>query len=189
MYKLVTSIKHVIHTRTRTQLYLGAGLNLIGSIFRYLSTIHPIVCSTVFDKAGFTVAMIGQFLTACAQPFMLYAPTKLASFWFGPKERAICTNFASIGTCMYIHLHCMKQCCVLLLYYIYTRYIHATYNTANPIGLAIAQLASPYIVTSADKLPMMVSTHHRSPTIIINISTSTPHSCGYIQYLLEWQLF
>ena len=80
-----------------SQLYLGAGLNLLGSVLRYLSTLDPIVCSSVFSRSGFTVAMIGQFLTACAQPFLLYSPTKLASFWFGPKERAICTNFASIG--------------------------------------------------------------------------------------------
>ncbi|CAI8041264.1 Solute carrier family 49 member A3, partial [Geodia barretti] len=118
-----------------SQLYLGAGLNLLGSVLRYLSTLDPIVCSSVFSRSGFTVAMIGQFLTACAQPFLLYSPTKLASFWFGPKERAICTNFASI---------------------------------ANPIGLAVAQLASPYIVTSTERIPMMVrySSSFFSPSLI-----------------------
>ena len=44
------------------------------------------------------VAMIGQTITVFAQPFLLYAPTKLAAFWFGPKERAICTTVATIGT-------------------------------------------------------------------------------------------
>ena len=43
------------------------------------------------------VAMIGQAMSAFAQPFLLYAPTKLASFWFGPKERAICTSIATLG--------------------------------------------------------------------------------------------
>ena len=43
------------------------------------------------------VAMLGQILTACAQPFLLYAPTKLAALWFGPKERALCTMLASMG--------------------------------------------------------------------------------------------
>ena len=43
------------------------------------------------------VAMIGQILCACAQPFLLYAPAKLANTWFGPKERVLCTNLASIG--------------------------------------------------------------------------------------------
>jgi hypothetical protein len=103
----------------RLSLYLGAGLNLLGSVLRYLSTLDPIICS----RSGFLVAMAGQSLTACAQPFLLYSPTKLASFWFGPKERAICTNFATI---------------------------------ANPIGLAVAQLASPYIVTSTERVPMML---------------------------------
>ena len=100
-----------IHTHTH-QLYLGAGFNLVGSILRYVSTLHPIVCSSSYDKSGFLVAMIGQFLTACAQPFTLYAPTKLAAFWFGPKERVVCTNFASMGTCT-----CTCMCvCVCVLY-------------------------------------------------------------------------
>ena len=62
-----------------------------------MSTLDDIICSETWDKSGFLVAMTGQFLTACAQPFLLYAPTMLAGVWFGTKERAICTNFASIG--------------------------------------------------------------------------------------------
>ena len=30
-------------------------------------------------------------------------------------------------------------------------------SAANPIGLAVAQLASPYIVTTVSRIPMMVS--------------------------------
>lgn len=70
------------------------------------------------------MAMGGQILTACAQPFLLYAPTKLASYWFGPKERAFCTMLASLG---------------------------------NPIGLALALLISPQVVTSLDKFQILVS--------------------------------
>jgi len=83
----------------KVSLYLGATFNFIGSLLRWVSTVHPIVCSTVYSQSGFLVAMVGQFLTACAQPFLLYAPTKLAGLWFGPKERAICTMFASVGEC------------------------------------------------------------------------------------------
>jgi len=43
------------------------------------------------------MAMLGQILTAFAQPFLLYSPTKLAGVWFGPKERATCVNLASLG--------------------------------------------------------------------------------------------
>lgn len=69
------------------------------------------------------VALIGQILTACAQPFFLYSPTKLAAFWFGPKERAFCTMLASLG---------------------------------NPIGLALAQLISPNVVTETSRLRVLV---------------------------------
>lgn len=71
--------------------------------------------------------MLGQVLTACAQPFLLYAPTKLANFWFSPKERAFCTMLASLG---------------------------------NPIGLSLAQLVAPNIVTSLDKFYILVGLNY-----------------------------
>lgn len=83
--------------RSVLQVFIGVVLNLLGAILRYMSAIHPVVCSSVFNDAGFTVAMIGQILTACAQPFFLYAPTKLANTWFGSNQRALCTLLASTG--------------------------------------------------------------------------------------------
>lgn len=91
----------ILSTCTFAQLYVGATFNVVGAILRLVSTIDPIVCSSVYDRSGFVVALIGQILTACAQPFLLYAPTTLAAVWFGPKERAICTNFASV--CKFSH--------------------------------------------------------------------------------------
>lgn len=79
------------------QLYVGASFNLIGSVLRWLSTVPSLLCSTQYSQSGYVVAMVGQVLTACAQPFLLYAPTKLAALWFGPKERALCTMLASMG--------------------------------------------------------------------------------------------
>jgi len=90
------------------QLYIGAGLNVVGAALRWLSTAHPIVCSHVYNRSGFLVAMLGQVLTACAQPYITYSPTKLASFWFGAKERSLCTNFASVGEHLY-HLYCVIE--------------------------------------------------------------------------------
>ena len=81
-------------------MYIGAGSNLIGSAIRWLSTADGIICSHDYQRSGYMVAMLGQTITAFAQPFILYAPTKLASFWFGPKERAICTTVASIGNAL-----------------------------------------------------------------------------------------
>ena len=78
------------------QLYLGAVFNVVGSLVRYLSTLHPIICSSV-PHAGYIVAIIGQVFTACAQPFLLYAPATLAAVWFGTHERALCTGISSVG--------------------------------------------------------------------------------------------
>ena len=79
------------------QVFLGAFFNLFGAVLRYISTVHPILCSSIYDKSGFMVAMIGQIISSFAQPFLLYAPTKLANTWFGSKERGLCTNLASVG--------------------------------------------------------------------------------------------
>ncbi|KAL5471603.1 hypothetical protein EMCRGX_G029732 [Ephydatia muelleri] len=106
-----------------TSLYLGASCNLIGGVIKWVSTISPVLCSHDYQRSGYMVAMIGQTITAFAQPFLLFAPTKLASFWFGPKERAICTSITSI---------------------------------ANPVGLAVANIASPYLVSSPGLVPRML---------------------------------
>lgn len=76
--------------------------NLLGAVLRYLSTIDPIICSD--SKAGFITAIIGQVITAFAQPFFLYAPAKLANTWFGAKERGLCTDLASVGMSVIIIL-------------------------------------------------------------------------------------
>jgi FLVCR family MFS transporter 7 len=41
--------------------------------------------------------MVGQVICAAAQPFVLFAPTKLASLWFGEKERATANMITSMG--------------------------------------------------------------------------------------------
>ena len=87
------------------QVFTGVILNLTGAILRYISTLDSIVCSHLYNNSGYMVAIIGQILTACAQPFFLYAPTKLANTWFGPDERALCTVLASMGkysTCIVV---------------------------------------------------------------------------------------
>ncbi len=78
-------------------MYAGAIFNVAGGVIRVLSTVEPIICSPVLENSGYVVAMFGQILTACAQPFLLYAPTTLASVWFGPKERAVATGLTSLG--------------------------------------------------------------------------------------------
>lgn len=87
-------------------MYAGALLNLVGAAIRVLSTIEPVICSPLSGNAGFGVAMLGQVITAAAQPFLLYAPTTLASIWFGPKERAVATGISSL--CKWITVYCVE---------------------------------------------------------------------------------
>ena len=88
---------------------------MTGSALRWLSTAHPIVCSRVYNRSGFLVAMLGQVLTASASPFITYSPTKLASFWFGEKERSFCTNFASVGEFLH-HIFLLWHAVIIAVY-------------------------------------------------------------------------
>jgi FLVCR family MFS transporter 7 len=45
----------------------------------------------------YPVLMLGQFLAACAQPFIMFVPTKLAALWFPDTQRAIANTLASMG--------------------------------------------------------------------------------------------
>eukprot|EP00735_Rhodelphis_limneticus_P012634 TRINITY_DN5950_c0_g1::TRINITY_DN5950_c0_g1_i1::g.9952::m.9952 TRINITY_DN5950_c0_g1::TRINITY_DN5950_c0_g1_i1::g.9952 ORF type:complete len:434 (+),score=78.02,sp/Q28FF3/MFS7A_XENTR/38.46/4e-92,MFS_1/PF07690.11/3.6e-31,MFS_1/PF07690.11/1.9e+03,MFS_2/PF13347.1/4.3e-07,MFS_2/PF13347.1/4.6e+02,Nodulin-like/PF06813.8/0.00011,Nodulin-like/PF06813.8/3.9,OATP/PF03137.15/19,OATP/PF03137.15/0.0023,SPC25/PF06703.6/0.063,NADH_oxidored/PF08040.6/15,NADH_oxidored/PF08040.6/30 TRINITY_DN5950_c0_g1_i1:108-1409( len=70
---------------------IGASLNILGAWVRYLSS----TASSKDTELG--VLFLGQILAACAQPFILNAPTKLAAVWFGETERATANTIASIS--------------------------------------------------------------------------------------------
>ena len=70
------------------QIWVGAWLNAIGAIVRYLSR---------FGRS-YPIVIVGQILCAAAQPFILFAPTKLASFWFPDDQRALATMLSTMGT-------------------------------------------------------------------------------------------
>ena len=38
----------------------------------------------------------GQILAACAQPFVLFTPTKVSTLWFPSNERAVANMLASM---------------------------------------------------------------------------------------------
>ena len=71
---------------------LGGWCNLIGLIVRYLSTLPAVP-----DSGRFAVVMTGQGLAAFAQPFLLFAPTKLAATWFPEQQRAIANTLGSMS--------------------------------------------------------------------------------------------
>ena len=74
------------------QLILSAWLNGIGSALRNVSTQE-----FVPQDHRYTVCLIGQILAACAQPFVMFAPTKLAALWFPSNQRATANMMASMG--------------------------------------------------------------------------------------------
>jgi hypothetical protein len=46
---------------------------------------------------AYTVLLIGQILAACAQPFVMFAPTKLAALWFPENRRATANMIGSMS--------------------------------------------------------------------------------------------
>ncbi|KAK7110965.1 solute carrier family 49 member A3-like [Littorina saxatilis] len=76
----------------RASIILAAWLNLVGSIFRNLTTYDFIP-----HDSKFPVLMFGQFLAACAQPFIMFVPTKLAAVWFPDTQRATANTLASMS--------------------------------------------------------------------------------------------
>jgi len=76
----------------RTGCYLGTALNLIGNILRVLGSIKSIP-----PPDRFWIVLLGQSIAACAQPFIMYLPTKLAAFWFPESQRAIANTIGSMS--------------------------------------------------------------------------------------------
>ena len=43
------------------------------------------------------MALIGQAIAGCAQPFVMFSPTKVAALWFKENQRATANMMASMG--------------------------------------------------------------------------------------------
>ena len=74
------------------QLIVAGWLNGIGSLLRNVSTFDVIP-----QESRYTVCLIGQILASCAQPFVMFAPTKMAALWFPSNQRATANMLASMG--------------------------------------------------------------------------------------------
>ncbi|KAL4232071.1 Major facilitator superfamily domain-containing protein 7 [Mactra antiquata] len=75
----------------KTSLLISAWLNGLGGLLRNISTLDIIP----HDHA-YTVLLIGQILAACAQSFVMFAPTKLAALWFPENRRATANMIGSM---------------------------------------------------------------------------------------------
>lgn len=66
---------------------------MIGLVVRYVSTLKFLV--NYHDQLPVYVVFAGQTLTAIAQAFFLFAPTKLAAVWFPDNHRALANTIGS----------------------------------------------------------------------------------------------
>lgn len=71
---------------------MSAWLNGIGNFLRNVSTFDGISL-----ELRFWILLAGQTLAAISQPFVMFAPTKLAALWFPDSQRATANMLASMG--------------------------------------------------------------------------------------------
>ncbi|VDD96055.1 unnamed protein product [Enterobius vermicularis] len=69
----------------RASLLIAAWANGIGTVIRFISSFVPQVLR-------FPVGILGQGISACAYPFIMFLPTKVAGTWFADNERTLATT-------------------------------------------------------------------------------------------------
>ncbi|GAB1607657.1 solute carrier family 49 member A3-like [Argonauta hians] len=75
----------------RSSIILAGWLNCVGSVLRVVS------CLDIPVSYRFPLLITGQCLAACAQPFVLISPTKMAALWFKDNQRATANMLASMA--------------------------------------------------------------------------------------------
>ncbi|KAK6185219.1 hypothetical protein SNE40_007500 [Patella caerulea] len=76
----------------RISIILAAWLNVIGALLRSLTTY-----TFIPSDMKYPVLLTGQLIAACAQPFIMFCPTKLAAVWFPGSQRATANTIASMA--------------------------------------------------------------------------------------------
>lgn len=77
----------------RTGILLGSWVNAAGAAIRVISSIPQLQDSS----AKYPIVLTGQCIAACAQPFIMYLPTKLAALWFPDGQRTVANTFGSMS--------------------------------------------------------------------------------------------
>lgn len=76
----------------RAAIHIGGALNCIGAVVRALST-----AGFLPHEAEFPVCLAGQVVSAMAQSFLLFIPTKVSQLWFPESSRALSTTILSMS--------------------------------------------------------------------------------------------
>lgn len=77
----------------RITLILGSWLNMAGALVRFIGAAVP----ELMSQYRYTTVMVGQTLSALAQPLIIFTPTKLAALWFPEHQRATANMIASMS--------------------------------------------------------------------------------------------
>lgn len=77
------------HCGLRTTLLIAAWLNVFGSVGRIISIL--LTC----HECRYAILLTSQTVCACAQPFVMFSPTKLAAQWFPERQRTFANMIAS----------------------------------------------------------------------------------------------
>lgn len=77
----------------RITLIVGSWLNMAGALARFTGAALP----SLLIPSRFPTVMVGQTLSALAQPLIIFAPTKLAALWFPDHQRATANMIASMS--------------------------------------------------------------------------------------------
>nr|CUU97422.1 feline leukemia virus subgroup c receptor-related protein 1 [Hymenolepis microstoma] len=87
------------HYGLRVSILIGAGLNALGAWIKCLSMelSQPYGVDSTSAVVSFPLLMVGQFVCASGQVFLLGVPAQLASTWFGKSELALATAIGVFG--------------------------------------------------------------------------------------------
>lgn len=94
---------------------MSAWLNGIGNFLRNVSTFGGISL-----ELRFWILLAGQTLAAISQPFVMFAPTKLAAMWFPDSQRATANMLASMGR-LYLCLSLLRL--FFIHHYVFQNYV------------------------------------------------------------------
>ncbi|CAF0917128.1 unnamed protein product [Didymodactylos carnosus] len=73
----------------KSGMIIGSWLNALGSFIRVIST-----WSFLSIHSRFPIVLLGQFLCAVAQTYILFIPTKFSFVWFSEKQRSLANSIA-----------------------------------------------------------------------------------------------
>ena len=77
---------------------MGSVLTAVGIVVRALSSASFVLQWLQLSlDYQYMIAIIGQALAGCAQPFVLFIPTKVAELWFPTNQRALATAMAGMS--------------------------------------------------------------------------------------------